>query len=53
MSWQVYARTWLKEHNFTEGLAILTHGAGTAHGGSTNQIEVIDLDLPLDDIHVW
>jgi len=53
VSWQVYARTWLKEHNFTEGLAILTHGAGTAHGGGTNQIEVIDLDLPLDDIHVW
>ena len=52
-SWQVYARTWLKEHNFTQGLAILTHGAGTAHGGGTNQIEVIDLDRPLDDLHVW
>ena len=52
-SWQVYARTWLKEHNFTKGLAILTHGSGTAHGGGTNQIEVIDLDRPLDDLHVW
>jgi pyruvate kinase len=52
-SWQVYARNWFEEHNFKRGLAILTHGAGTAHGGGTNQIEVIDLDRPLDDIHVW
>ena len=52
-SWQVYSRAWLKDHSFTEGLAILTHGAGTAHGGGTNQIEFIDLDLPLDDLHVW
>ena len=52
-SWQVYSRAWLKEHSFTKGLAILTHGAGTAHGGGTNQIEIIDLDLPLDDVHVW
>jgi len=52
-SWQVYSRAWLKDHSFTEGLAVLTHGAGTAHGGGTNQIEIIDLDRPLDDVFVW
>ena len=34
-SWQLYFRAWLKEHSFTKGLAILSHGAGTAHGGGT------------------
>lgn len=52
-SWHMYARVWFQEHDFTEGLAILTHGSGTAHGGGTNQIEVIDLDNPPDDVHVW
>jgi len=52
-SWQQYARDWLKEHNFTSGLAVLTHGAGTAHGGGTNQIEVIDLGSPPDDVYMW
>jgi pyruvate kinase len=52
-SWHMYAREWFQEHNFTDGLAILTHGAGTAHGGGTNQIEVIDLSNPPDDVHVW
>ena len=33
--------------------AILTHGAGTAHGGGTNQIEIIDLASPPEDVHVW
>jgi pyruvate kinase len=52
-SWHMYARAWFQEHDFTEGLAILTHGAGTAHGGGTNQIEVIDLGSPPDEVHVW
>jgi len=34
-------------------LAVLTHGAGTAHGGGTNQIEVIDLGSPPDDVYMW
>ena len=52
-SWQLYARDWFNEHHFSKGLAILTHGAGTAHGGGTNQIEVIDLDRPPDDVFMW
>jgi pyruvate kinase len=52
-SWQNYARDWLREHGLTEGLVILTHGSGTAHGGGTNQIEFIDLGRPANDVTIW
>jgi pyruvate kinase len=52
-SWQAYARDWLAASGLTEGLAILTHGSGTALGGGTNQIEIVDLGHPPDDRVVW
>ena len=52
-SWQAYARCWLAEHGLSEGLAILTHGSGTVRGGGTNQIEIVDLSHPPDDVFVW
>jgi pyruvate kinase len=52
-SWQTYTREWLAEHGITTGLAILTHGSGTVQGGGTNQIEIVDLSHPPDDIFVW
>jgi pyruvate kinase len=52
-SWQTYTRDWLAEHGLTEGLAILTHGSGTVLGGGTNQIEIVDLGHPPDDLFVW
>ena len=52
-SWQAYTRNWLAEHGLTEGLVVLTHGSGTALGGGTNQIEIVDLSHPTDDVFVW
>jgi pyruvate kinase len=52
-SWQAYTREWLAEHGITEGLAVLTHGSGTVLGGGTNQIEIVDLSHPPDDVFVW
>jgi pyruvate kinase len=52
-SWQNYSRDWLAEHGITDGLAVLTHGSGTVLGGGTNQIEIVDLSHPPDDLFVW
>jgi pyruvate kinase len=42
-SWGQFARRWLRERGFTEGLALLTNGIGRQHADMTNQIEIIDL----------
>jgi pyruvate kinase len=52
-SWQTYTREWLAEHGVTSGFAVLTHGSGTVLGGGTNQIEIVDLSHPADDVFVW
>jgi pyruvate kinase len=42
-SWGKFARRWLQERGFTEGLALLTNGIGRQHADMTNQIEIIEL----------
>ncbi len=42
-NWGQYARRWLRERGFMEGLALLTSGIGRQNEDLTNQIEIIDL----------
>jgi pyruvate kinase len=53
VNWEGYTRAQLQRHGLMEGMAILTQGSGTGHTGGTNQIEIINLDRPADEITIW
>lgn len=41
--WKPYVRSWLKEHEMTGGLVILTEGPSAKHPEANNRMEIIDL----------
>ncbi|MFC1976199.1 pyruvate kinase alpha/beta domain-containing protein [Chloroflexota bacterium] len=52
-NWEQYARDWLEQHGLTGNLALLTRGTSTAGTGSTNQVEIIDLNRPPGGTSIW
>ncbi|MBN1994765.1 MAG: pyruvate kinase [Anaerolineae bacterium] len=48
-NWEHYARRWLEQHGVTGDVALLTQGSS----GGTNQLEIVDLNRPLDDVSIW
>jgi pyruvate kinase len=52
-SWEKYCRRELASFGISDGLALLTQGTGTAHGGGTNQIGFVQLGEPPGQVRIW
>jgi pyruvate kinase len=52
-NWEQYAWDWLRRHNVTGDLALLTQGSVTFHAGGTNDIKIIDLKSRPSGRSIW
>jgi pyruvate kinase len=52
-NWEQYTRDWLAHNNLTGDIALLTQGTTAAGSGSTNKLEIIDLNRPAGGTPVW